>query len=82
MESIISIHFRKQLQIREKIKVDRLLMTVSGSPAASTGIAPKMCIRDRCLHLMFRPLDCVHRKEFDLAFLHHTQLLLHLSQFL
>ena len=33
-------------------------------------------------HLMFCFLDSVHRKEFDLAFLHHAQLLLHLSQFL
>ena len=39
-------------------------------------------LKVKCLHLMFRLLDRVHRKELDLAFLHHAQLLLHLSQFL
>ena len=39
-------------------------------------------LKAKCLHLMFCFLDRVHRKEFDLVFLHHAQLLLHLSQFL
>ena len=39
-------------------------------------------LKAKCFHLMFCFLDRIHCKELNLAFLHHAQLLLHLSQFL
>ena len=39
-------------------------------------------LKAKCFHLMFCFLDRIHCKELNLAFLHHTQLFLHLTQFL